>query len=155
MRARTFALAVSGLISAASAAAQTDAVSARCDSLDPKIAISACTAVIDSPATSAANVSLALTARALAYEKTGRNDLAMADLERAIARDPKNPHAWVDRGNLFLADGQFDRALADFDHAVAIRSNNPYALGHRADAWLIHGDAERAIADYDKAIKLD
>src|SRR5438270_4695740 len=107
MRCKFIALVVSGILFAGSAAAQIGAESARCDSTDPQIAITACSVVINSPASSGANVSLALTARALAYEKTGRNDLAMADLDRAIVRDANNPHAWVDRGNLFRASGQF------------------------------------------------
>jgi tetratricopeptide (TPR) repeat protein len=61
-----------------------------------------------------------------------KNDLAMADLDEAIKRDPKKSPRLGQRGNLFLAAGQFERALANYNHAIGDRANNPFALGHRA-----------------------
>src|SRR5215472_2571557 len=144
-RSASVAVLLFGLLFAGSALAQTDAQKAQCDGLgaDPDLVIRGCTAIIASPQSSGASVSLALSNRAVAYEARGRNDLAMADLDEAIKRDRKNPHAWVNRGNIYLAQGEFNRALSDFNQAIAVHANNAPAFGHRADAYLIHGEVKQ------------
>ena len=120
---------LSGLVLAGSVAAQTNTRMAQCEGSDPALVIPACTAVIASSQSSHDLVSLALSNRAVAYEKLGQNDRAMTDLDEAIKRDAKNPHAWVNRGNLYLAQGQFDRAMADYNQALVVHPNNAYAFG--------------------------
>src|SRR4051812_4149584 len=75
---------------AGAAAAQTNSRMAQCEGSDPAGVIPACTAVITSAQSSHDLVSLALSNRAIAYEKLGQNDRAMTDLDEAIKRDPKN-----------------------------------------------------------------
>src|ERR1700732_893273 len=85
---------------AGAVAAQTNAQITECNGSEPELVIHGCTGVILSKQASSQSLSLALSNRGVAFEKRGRNDLAMADLQEAIKRDPKNPHAWVNRGNL-------------------------------------------------------
>src|ERR1700688_836972 len=121
----TFAVLLSCLMFDGSVAAQTKTQLAQCADRNPDVVILGCTRVIASRDASAEFISLALNNRAVAYEARGRNDLAMADLNEAIKRDSTNPHAWVNRGNLYLAQGQFERALADYTQDIAIHPNNP------------------------------
>ena len=144
-----------GLGFAGDGVAQTNNRMAQCEGSDPALVIPACTAIITTNPTRPDLMSLALSNRAVAYEKLGQNDRAMADLDEAIKRDPKNPHAWPNRGNLYLWQGQFDRAMEDYNQALVVHPNNAFAFGHRADAYLIHGEPARAIPDYDRAIKID
>ncbi len=82
------ALLLTGLMLAGSGEAQTSGDSARCNiNSDPAIVIRSCTAVINANPTRHDQVSLALSNRAVAYEKLGQNDRAMADLDEAIKQD--------------------------------------------------------------------
>jgi tetratricopeptide (TPR) repeat protein len=95
--------------------------------------------------------------RAEASRQPDAFDDALADLERAIRRDPKNADHFLARGILYLKLREPDRAIRDFDQAVAINPRNAAALKHRARAQT-QAHHDRAIAlhaarQYDRAIR--
>ena len=100
--------------------------------------------------------------RGRAYYEWGRYDNAVADYDKAIAIDPDNVSAYIDRGNAHLANHRsfeggeenYDRALADYEEAISLSPENAVAYYNRGLAFQGKDDYARAIADYDRAIEL-
>jgi tetratricopeptide (TPR) repeat protein len=101
--------------------------------------------------------------RAEASRAPAPSDASLAELDRAIRRDPKNADHLLARGLLYLKLRDPDRAIRDFDQAVALNSRNAAAIQHRARAQTqVHHDRaitlhgmrqyDRAIRDLDRAI---
>jgi len=91
----------------------------------------------------------------LAYEKQGRLDLALIDLNRAIELDPTYPEAYLNRGEALAAAKRFHEAILDLDRFIASNPGFAPAYQSRASAWSGLGENERAIADLDRAIALE
>jgi tetratricopeptide (TPR) repeat protein len=68
-------------------------------------------ALIESGELSDEDMSMAHVNRGWGYRHRGENNLALADYIAAIGFDPGNARAYVERGNLFLGQGQAARAL--------------------------------------------
>jgi hypothetical protein len=79
----------------------------------------------------------------------------MADLNRAIALDPRDADAYGNRAAVYEMRGDPDRAIADADEAIRLFPKSDFAYNWRAKAWFDKGAYDRAIADYDQALKLD
>ena len=77
----------------------------------------------------------------------------LADLDKAIAADPRNATARLWRGLAWINLGFFDRALADLDKATVLEPNYPNATRHKALALLLAGKEEAAFALYDRGIE--
>ena len=91
--------------------------------------------------------------RALARQRLGNIDSAIADGDRAIALDP-TAAAYNNRGSALQAKGDYAKAIADLDRAIALdpRAAGPYInRGNTKRATL---DLTGAVADYTKAIAL-
>ena len=61
--------------------------------------------------------------------------LAFADLDRAIALDPKNARAFRERSNSYRTTGRLDRALADANKAVRLDPNDAKAFDNRGNVF--------------------
>ncbi len=79
---------------------------------------------------------------------------ARADLDRAIALEPRNVRAITERGQLRRADDPAG-ALADFERALEIDPRWVRALTGRSRQRRIAGDTAGAEADLDAAIEID
>jgi tetratricopeptide (TPR) repeat protein len=66
------------------------------------------------------------TSRADAYEQLGHYDLAAADYDDWIRRNPKGPFGYWARGRLRLVQGKNDLAAADLARAVALKPSDSY-----------------------------
>lgn len=85
--------------------------------------------------------------RAVAYQRQGKLDEAIADITAAINLAPADlEHYYNARGNFYLQKKDYDRALADYNQSLRLRPDNAYA-------WNNAGVARRAKGDYDKAIE--
>lgn len=84
----------------------------------------------------------------------GKNDLALASYDRALALRPNHADALNNRGNTLLALGRLDDALANYDRALAARPNFPEALSNRGTALEKAGRLDEALASYERAIAL-
>ena len=74
-------------------------------------------------------------------------DLALADCDAALKRDPKLVAARESRGLVRLRQGDPDAAAADFDAALAAQPKDPWALYGRGLARLKKGQTADGKAD--------
>lgn len=90
--------------------------------------------------------------RAQAYAATGKMDLGMVDMDRALALDPNDGALLVSRG--YIRFGRKDRAGAQADADAAVRALPPSSLGVLPLANLFEqlGQPARAIPLYDGVI---
>ena len=79
---------------------------------------------------------------------------ALADLDRALQRDPKSVDAMIAKARLLADTDQTDAAIALCDEALAIEAN-PDAYSVRGDIRYAAGTFDLAIADYQAAQRLD
>ncbi|WP_190112216.1 tetratricopeptide repeat protein [Streptomyces cinnamoneus] len=85
-----------------------------------------------------------------------RDDEAVAELDRALAIDPRNASALAHRGEAHRQAGRLDQAVADLTAALDLDHDDAaWALGSRGDAHRQAGRIDRAIADFDAALELN
>jgi TolB-like protein len=77
---------------------------------------------------------------------------ALADLDKAVAADPRNATALLWRCITWTNLGFFDRALADCDKAIAIEPGYLNATRHKALALLFQQKYDEAFALFDSGI---
>lgn len=102
--------------------------------------LKACGALIDNGKTEKADRIKALVARAVAYERKGMIDRAIADYDGALRLDPAQADVHNARGELLRRKGDLPKAVADF--AAAIRLNPDHAIA-RANHRALAQEAER------------
>ena len=78
---------------------------------------------------------------------------SLADLDKAIAADPRNATAFLWRGITWTNLGFFDRALADLDRSIALEPNYLNAIRHKALALLFAGKEDQAFALYESGFE--
>ncbi len=70
---------------------------------------------------------------------------ALADLDKAVAADPRNSTAFLWRGIAWTKLGFFDRALADLNQSIALEPDYLNATRHKALALAAGGPGRRGI----------
>jgi Flp pilus assembly protein TadD len=91
----------------------------------------------------------------IVYRQTGRNELAVAQLELAIKCNPQQPVFWNQLGIAYRQQGQFAKARDAYEHATAIDPGYPAPilnLGILFDLYL--WDGKRALELYDRYLAL-
>lgn len=85
----------------------------------------------------------------------GDKDGAARDYDAGIALDPDQPEAWLNKGLLFLRNGEAAAAVPLFDAALNKRTREP-GMAHygRAVAHEQAGNLRAAYADYRRATEL-
>jgi tetratricopeptide (TPR) repeat protein len=68
------------------------------------------------------------------YQQLDMKDEALESYTHAIELDEENLHAWVNRGELLLQNGDFDKALDDLKRAIGLDPDGKDAAGLRARA---------------------
>ena len=86
--------------------------------------------------------------------QTGRHDVGLAHMERAIAINPRNAPAQYNRANVLRDIGRVEDAIAAYDAALAINPDNIGAWNNRGVALQTLKRHDEAIASYDRAIAL-
>ena len=79
----------------------------------------------------------------------------MADFDRRVALDEKDPTPLTQRGITLRQMERYQEALADFDHAIALNEKYTWAIAQRGQTYLRMERYEEALADFDRAIALD
>src|SRR4030095_6926088 len=79
---------------------------------------------------------------------------AMADLNHAVASEPRNPMAYNNRGATRLAAGDFVGALEDYNKAILLDPENALAYVNRGLALLEHGNVAEADADLKRGLAI-
>lgn len=99
---------------------------------------------------------------ALAYIKTGRDDLAMQNLNILIKLNPEYADAFRERSIFYSLNGNYQDGIADINHALALQPANPDLYFHRGLAIgtpaMDSGNIDNlllALKDFTKAIELN
>jgi tetratricopeptide (TPR) repeat protein len=119
------------------------------------VVIDTCTIAIDSQFLKTKELSTAHNNRGIAWSDKGNAERALADYNRALAIDPGNLRAQVNRGHLLLKQDKFDRALADYEAVIQRDRKFVQAYVGRAAVWMQKEDFRRAVADYETVLRLD
>jgi len=118
-------------------------------------AIVVCSRLINSTAIQGRRLAEAYTYRGRAFSGTGQYDLALADLAKAIAIDPRFGAPYSERGRIYHLQKDDARALAEYDRANAVDPKYPDAYANRALIYAARQEYDGAISEYTKAIELD
>ncbi|MCB9435918.1 MAG: tetratricopeptide repeat protein [Anaerolineales bacterium] len=97
----------------------------------------------------------ALALRGIAYNKSGNHEAALADFNAALAIDPNNNMALLNRAWLSLTDGEIEAAINDLNRSIDNGNASAETYLARGQALVEMGDSEAAIDDFSDAIELD
>jgi tetratricopeptide (TPR) repeat protein len=92
--------------------------------------------------------------RAIARQRKGDLNGALADFDRAIKLNPQDEIAYNDRALAKMVKGDLDGALADYDRALQISPRDFKIRANRGVLRQRKGDLDGALDDYNIAIKL-
>jgi tetratricopeptide (TPR) repeat protein len=84
----------------------------------------------------------------------GDRSSAIANYTQAIARSPKNPNFYYNRGIEHSASGNRPSAIKDYTQAIKLDKNFADAYYNRANAQAASAQQNAAIADYQRAANL-
>ncbi|MGV0025090.1 tetratricopeptide repeat protein [Phormidesmis priestleyi] len=84
----------------------------------------------------------------------GDRQAAIDNYTQAIARSPKNPNFYYNRGIEHSASGDRPAAIKDYTQAIKLDKNFADAYYNRANAHAANGQQKNAIADYQRAANL-
>ncbi len=73
----------------------------------------------------------------------------------ALAADPRNLSAYLQRAQAHARQGNFEQAIADYTQALELQPADAALLRRRALAYLRKQDLDQAIADYTEALRLE
>jgi tetratricopeptide (TPR) repeat protein len=100
------------------------------------------------------NQALAYHYRGALYLKRERTREAIADLDRALALNPRLATAYGDRGIAHRKNGNYALAIADYGEAIRLWPEWHDWYIHRGIAFSTLGRYDEAIADYGTALRL-
>jgi len=98
------------------------------------------------------NLPIGYTMRARSYMQQGKNDLALADAEKAIALDPSQPRALTMRGTIRYLNRD-PRALADLEEAVRLEPKEAVPWNSLGAVHLSMGKRDLALEDFTRAVE--
>ncbi len=117
--------------------------------------IAACTRLITAKKLGEADLGRAYASRGVAFGRyRGDFDLAIADYDEALRRDPKLVTAYSGRGGSYVRKGKLDLARRDIDEALKLDPNNSGVRNGLGNYHLAIGDYGSAIAEYNAAIRI-
>jgi tetratricopeptide (TPR) repeat protein len=126
-----------------------------CNTSSGMSAVRACTRIIEGGQETQADLATAYNQRGVAYYSLKQYDLAIADYDTSIARNPPRMGvSYINRGLALTAKGENEGAIADFDRAIQFEPTNAGAYSGRCDAYNNEKDYDRAIADCSIALQL-
>jgi len=99
-------------------------------------------------------IPLALASRGRAYNTEGEYDLAIQDLNAALALRPSFFTAIRNRGVAYENKGMHDKAIEDFDRAIRQKPDNFEVFNNRGLVYDHKGMHDKAIEDFTRAIRL-
>ena len=76
----------------------------------------------------------------------------LADLQAAVARDPKNADLLVHLGNAAYDAGDWRLAVDSYERAVTLKGDDPNVLTDLGVSYRNLGDPDKALARFDRAL---
>ena len=86
--------------------------------------------------------------------RTGRSELAITLLTRAIAADPRYPSFFLNLGNVYESSGALRQAIANYRQAVALDTGLEWAHLRLGDALQQQGDLVEAAVSISRALTI-
>jgi len=122
--------------------------------IDSALAIRACTKIIETGA-AAGSVTDAYIHRSDAYYSSGDYKSAIADLNAAIDREPRNADLFIKRGLAFEHAGNDEGAIVNYGAAIKLEPGRASIYTMRGSVYERQGNDAAAIADLEKALAID
>jgi tetratricopeptide (TPR) repeat protein len=85
----------------------------------------------------------------------GEVDEAMAQFQKALEINPKDPPSWNNVGNVLLHWGKVDEAIPYFQKALQVNPDYVEARNNLGSALLQKGKVDEAMAQFQKALQID
>lgn len=89
------------------------------------------------------------------YQRTGRPEQALAELERAVALDPDRPEGRFNLGVTLGRLGRYDEGAAELRRAIELRPGYPEAWYNLGVFRREQGELDQAVAAFQRALELD
>jgi tetratricopeptide (TPR) repeat protein len=137
------------------APSQAGTVEDRMQSEDLDLAISNCTAEIESGELQGHELAEAYRNRGFAYGDLTDYRRAIADYDTALRLDPRDANTYNNRGLAYSNLGEHRRAIEDYDKALRRQPGSIFAFNNRGNAYRQLGECARAIEDYNRSLRLD
>lgn len=93
--------------------------------------------------------------RANSLNALGQIERGLQDATKAIQLNPKNPYAFLTRGDAYSKVEKYEDAIADYGRVISINPKLAVGYAFRATAYGGLRQHERAFQDADKAVGLD
>ncbi len=87
------------------------------------------------------------------YSELGLNELAIADISKAMEKDP-DWQLYVRRGDYYRLNGDLDFAIADFNAAVEDAPKEGYCYYRRGWTYEMQGERKKAMEDYNMGLEM-
>lgn len=87
------------------------------------------------------------------YSELGLNELAIADISKAMEKDP-DWQLYVRRGDYYRLNGDLDLAIADFNAAVEDAPKEGYCYYRRGLTYEMQGERKKAMEDYNMGLEM-
>ena len=87
------------------------------------------------------------------YSELGLNELAIADISKAMEKD-SDWQLYVRRGDYYRLNGDLDLAIADFTAAVEDAPKEAYCYYRRGWTYEMQGERKKAMEDYNMGLEM-
>lgn len=87
------------------------------------------------------------------YSELGLNEPAIADISKAMEKDP-DWQLYVRRGDYYRLNGDLDLAIADFNAAVEDAPKEGYCYYRRGLTYEMQGERKKAMEDYNMGLEM-
>lgn len=87
------------------------------------------------------------------YSELGLNELAIADISKAMEKDP-DWQLYVRRGDYYRPNGDLDLAIADFNAAVEDAPKEGYCYYRRGWTYEMQGERKKAMEEYNMGLEM-
>ncbi len=153
-----FAICCALLLAVVPAAAQAEPKGQSCvegSKAAPERVIEDCDALLMDKATADAKLPGIFLARAEAFARQGRLQMAIEDLDNVIRRLPDSARAYATRAELYYLSGEYERSLTDFNESIRLDPRQADVFDGRGNAFIGLKQYDRAIEDYSEALRID
>jgi tetratricopeptide (TPR) repeat protein len=79
----------------------------------------------------------------------------IAEMEKIVAKDPKNLQAWVSLGNDYFDTNQAQKSIEAYNKALELSPNNPDILTDQGVMFRAVGFYDKALNNFEKANKIN
>ncbi len=93
--------------------------------------------------------------KAIALSKTGAQQEALVDLNKAIAINAKNIPALSNRGILYRLSREFEKSCDDFKTAIALSPDSAVLHRELGLTYLVMNQSDLALVEFERAVSLD